>query len=378
MNKIRTVLFLSNFFNHHQKPFSDAMHARFGDGYFFLETCPMTQERKDLGWKQETLPAYVVSSEQLQSDFANFETQIFQADVVIFGSAPYKLIRRRIHAGKLTFRYSEHPLKNGPELHRYPDRFLRWHWLYPQNKQLYLLCASAYAAEDYRKFHLFKDRAYKWGYFPETLQYRDINALIHKKAHHSLIWAARYLDWKHPETALEIARRLKRDGYAFELVMIGNGQLLEQTTHTIRQEGLDDVVRIPGALSPEEVRKYMEQAQIHIFTSDHREGWGAVLNESMNSACVPVVNRDIGAAPFLIKDGENGYLYSGIDGLYQKVRYLLDHPRQREVMGKNAYTTITEEWNAESAAQRLVTLSEHLLTGSNISELYLEGPCSRA
>ena len=49
MKTVKTVVFVSNFFNHHQKPFSDAMFGRIGRNYTFIETGTMTQERKALG-----------------------------------------------------------------------------------------------------------------------------------------------------------------------------------------------------------------------------------------------------------------------------------------------------------------------------------------
>ena len=64
-----------------------------------------------------------------------------------------------------------------------------------------------------------------------------------------------------------------------------------------------------GAMPPEEVRRHMEKADIYLFTSDFNEGWGAVLNESMNSGCAVVASHAIGSVPFLIKNGENGLIY---------------------------------------------------------------------
>ena len=43
-----------------------------------------------------------------------------------------------------------------------------------------------------------------------------------------------------------------------------------------------------GALKPADVRKEMERADIFLFTSDYKEGWGAVLNEAMNARCAIV------------------------------------------------------------------------------------------
>lgn len=373
-----SVIFLSNFFNHHQKPFSDAMYGILGERYHFIETMEMTQERKRMGWGMESLPEYVVTSEMFSRQREEWIQQIDDADAVIFGSAPRGLLRKRIRENKLTFLYSERPLKKGLELHRYPDRLVRWHRWYPQDKNVHLLCASAYTAGDYARFFLFRNRSYKWGYFPATRRYGDVDEMIRTKRNSSLIWVARFLELKHPETAVEIAKRLKRDGYAFALEMIGNGPLLEQMRELVCREGLEDVVSLPGAMTPEEVRKHMEASQIHMFTSDRQEGWGAVLNEAMNSGCASIADRAIGAAPYLIEDGRNGFLYSGIDDLYEKVRYLLDHAQERESMAKAAYVTITEEWNAETAADRFLALAEQLICYPDAPRIVKSGVCSRA
>lgn len=376
--EIKSIIFLSNYFNHHQKPFSDAMCAKLGEGYRFIETELMDEERKNMGWEMETVPSYVVSNEIFHSHRQEYEKQINQADVVVIGSAPNELVKQRIRNNKLVFRYSERPLKRGLELWKYPYRFLRWHQRNPRKKNIYMLCASAYTTGDYAKFLLFQDRCYKWGYFPQTSRYSDVQTLIKEKQRNSLIWVARFIDLKHPEIAVEIGRRLKRDGYDFELNMIGNGQMLDEITQMVKHEGLEDVIHILGAMAPGEVRSHMEKAEVHLFTSDKQEGWGAVLNESMNSACVPVANRAIGSAPYLINDGENGYLYSDADELYEKVKYLLDHKEVRCRMAERAYLTIVEQWNAETAAERFLVLAERILNGEKKPAVFEKDVCSKA
>lgn len=378
MKNAAKVVFLSNYFNHHQKPFSDALFARLGDGYLFIETSSMSAERKALGWGMEQQPAYVVSKQLFRTMEAHYRNLINQADVVIIGSAPNELVKERIKAGKLVFRYSERPLKKGFELWKYPYRFLKWHLMNPPGKNIYMLCASAYTAGDYAKFGLFRNRCYKWGYFTDTKHYTNVCELIANKQRNSLVWVARYIELKHPEIAVEIARRLKADGYTFSLDMIGNGAMLDEITRMVKAEGLDDVVHIRGAMSSEEVRGYMEKAQVHIFTSDRQEGWGAVLNEAMNSACVPIANVDIGSAPFLIEDGVNGFTYRNTDELYEKVKYLLENKHICEEMAHKAYQTIVDEWNAENAAEKLLTLSGKILNGEKNPDICNKGVCSKA
>jgi len=192
-----TVLFLSNYFNHHQKPFCDAMFRLLGESYHFVETEPMDDERKSLGWGGITYPSYVISPEEAFTP----ETQamIDSADAVIIGSAPNSLVKNRIRKGKLVFRYSERPFKKGMEWKKYLPRLVLWNLRTPFWKPVYMLCASAYTASDYAKMGMYLGKCYKWGYFPETKRYEDVDVLIAAKQPGSILWVARFIDWKHPE-----------------------------------------------------------------------------------------------------------------------------------------------------------------------------------
>ena len=130
-------------------------------------------------------------------------------------------------------------------------------------------------------------------------------------------------------------------------------------------------------MSPTDVRNRMEKSQIFIFTSDWNEGWGAVLNEAMNSGCAVVVSHSIGAAPYLIRHGENGYLYSSgnIEELSSLVKSLISNPLKAEDMGTNAYKTITDTWNASVAVTRFYELCSSILSG-NRGVAYSDGPLS--
>ncbi|MBQ9082433.1 MAG: glycosyltransferase, partial [Clostridia bacterium] len=233
-------------------------------------------------------------------------------------------------------------------------------------------------AADYNLHGAFLGKSSKWGYFPETKHY-DIDVLMAQKRPTRILWCGRFLDWKHPEQAIAVAARLKAAGYAFELELIGSGALEQTLRQQIADGGLSDCVRLTGALSPDEVRTRMETAGIYLFTSDFHEGWGAVLNEAMNSGCAVAASHAIGAVPFLVKPGENGQIYrSGdTDALYRKVKFLLDHPETQQMLGRNAYDTIVRLWNAETAAERLLRLTEELRKHGRC-DLYTDGPCSRA
>ena len=47
---VKSLVFVSNFFNHHQKFISDEFVKLLGYGYTFIEMIPMDVERQKLGY----------------------------------------------------------------------------------------------------------------------------------------------------------------------------------------------------------------------------------------------------------------------------------------------------------------------------------------
>lgn len=372
------IAFVSNFYNHHQKPVADELYSMLGDGYHFIETEKISQERLNMGWGRDEKPPYVLQSYTDQTAKENCQRIIDEADVVITGSAPRSLLKTRLKNKKLTFYYSERIYKKKPPVYKYPVHFLKNIKHIIRHRNLYILCASAYTSADYAKVFTFKNKAYKWGYFTAVKEYENVDVLVADKTPNSILWVARMLVLKHPEHAVEVAKRLKADGYDFKLNMIGSGEIEEQIKELIEKESLSDRVEMLGSMKPEEVREYMEKSEIFLFTSDRNEGWGAVLNESMNSACAVVANSAIGSVPFLMKDGENGYMYKDVDGLYNKVKKLLDNAEERKRLSKNAYNTMIEEYNPKNAAKRLLSLCERMLEGEYKPFPFVDGVCSKA
>ena len=373
------VVMILNYYSHHQSALSEALYAETNCNYCFIETEPMEEERKNMGWGGIEKPAFVKQS--YISNEANEECHRIcdEADVVIIGSAPDIFIEERLKQNKLTFRYHERYFKEG-----------RWHILDPRvmyahykkdfryrNKNLYMLCASAYTAPDCRFIGCYKNKTFKWGYFPPVRIYDDADKLLQNKQRASILWTARFIKLKHPEAPLYVAKRLMAEGYDFCLDIIGSGELEDKIRHFIAENGLAGRVRLLGTMSPEKVRENMERAEIFLFTSDRNEGWGAVLNESMNSACAVVASGAIGSVPYLIKDGQNGLVYKdgNLNDLYKKVKFLLDNDQKRKEFGFNAYKTLTDVWNAEVAAKRLLKLIDCIKNGKDVP--FSDGPCSR-
>ncbi len=374
------IVFVSNYFNHHQKSLSEALDKLTDHNFHFVATSKMREERRKFGYGNWELPEYVIEAYTGQDAYTRAMDAIDCTDAVIAGSAPELYLKQYIKSGKLLFRYSERPFKKDASHIKFLPRYIKWHLQNPHSKPIYMLCASAYTCADYAKYGLWKNKFYKWGYFPECKRYENIEKQIAAKEKKTLLWCGRFLDWKHPDDAVKIAAKLRDNGYDFHLNMIGTGEMEMLLSQMIQDNHLEEYVSVLGSMPPENVREHMECAGIYLFTSDKQEGWGAVLNESMNAGCAVVASHAAGAVPFLLKNGENGAIYESgnTEELFQKVKELLDNPDKQERMGAAAYHTITNEWNAEIAAQRLMDLSERILHGEKSPDIYGSGLCSQA
>ncbi len=352
-----------------------------------MQTERMEEHRIRMGWNSAEQPEYVSCYYEEPEACRRL---IADCDMVIFGGTDDEsYIKERLASGKPVIRMSERLYKTG-QWKAVSPRGLRKkyqdHTRY-RRAQVYLLCAGAYVPSDFHIVRAYPDKMFRWGYFPETRHY-DIEELLAAKGYGGeqgvgkkpyLLWAARMIDWKHPELALETARHLKDRGLDFHMDIIGDGDLKGGMEELQRRYGLTENVRLLGYQAPGDVRRYMEQADIFLFTSDRQEGWGAVANEAMNSGCALIAGHMIGAAPYLIKNGENGFLYR--DGkreqLFARTERLVRDRQLCRRLGENAYGTITGLWNAENAAEQLFKLMRSILQGEELLPPK-EGPCSRA
>lgn len=308
---------------------------------------------------------------------------INEADVVRMTNCPVEWVRERIEKGKLTFYSGERYFKHPYLLH---NPFVLWRlkkrWKQLDYPNMRILCQSAYLPNDMQHFGDFRERCYKFAYihqFPRM----NVNELMKAKHHDKLrlFWCARFLDWKHPELPVKVAEKLIESGRTdFEITMVGANtlKLWHETKSMVESSGLSNYITLTGGISNAEVLSRMRASNVFLFTSDRNEGWGVVLNEAMSSGCACVAADEIGATPFLLKDGENGLVFKSksIKSLYEKVVELYDHPEQCQYFGRKAFETISGLWSAENVARRLVDLSQSILNGKEIE--YKDGPCSKA
>ncbi len=381
------LIFVSNYFNHHQQHMSERLYTlcqEAGGSYTFLQTEAMEEERVRMGWGEAFRSTPYLANYRDNPEV--YQKQIDDADAVIFGGTDEECyIQNRLKSGRPIWRYSERLYKSGRYKFVSPrglrKKFLD-HTRYGGSR-VYLLCAGAYVAGDFRLVAAYPGKKFRFGYYPECRQY-DAEALFNGKQFRcsgtvSIFWAARMIALKHPEIPIKLARALKDAGYQFTLTMAGGGVMEESMQAYAKELQVEDRINFVGNQNPDKVREYMENCDIYLATSDYREGWGAVINEAMNSGCAVVANKAMGAAPYLIEQGQNGFYYRNghFNELLEYVERLMKDASLREQIGRAAYETVRDLWNGDLAAERLFACMSAELKGEKLPQ-FEAGPMSKA
>ena len=376
------IVFISNALDHIQLPLCDEFYLQTNGNFYYIATAQSSAIRSDITSTDinKTKP-YVIRPYEDEEQKETAKKLINEADAVILGTAPEAYVRDRIKNNKLTFRYMERLYKTPFKINNFPRRVVSafiHHTRYQKNN-LHLLCAGAYAAYDHELFGNYRNKRYIWGYFPKFNEYNVNQLLAHKKNNCTveIIWVGRFVGLKHPEQVINLAKHLKSRGIHFHINMIGYGEMLDECKKSVKKLGLPEV-DILGSKSPSEVREYMDKANILLFTSDREEGWGAVVNEGMNSLCAVVASAAAGVSPYLICDGENGFLYDckNQNSLNRKIEKLIKDENFRVELAKRGYETVRDFWNPQNAAGSCITLIDSILNKKE--NPIKKGPCSLA
>lgn len=376
------ITFVSNYLTHHQIPFCKAMEKYIGDDFKFISTMPMEVDRLQGGWKLDDDYNFEFKSYVSRENRKAALNLINDSDIIITGSAADDISNYVYSHAKILFLFSERILKTG-RYHALSPRAIRNLKMLRKklkNARVYVLCASAYTAGDYMIFNAFKNSYYKWGYFPGLREY-EIDRLVKEKRESrvKILWCGRLLDWKRCDLAISVVCKLISNKYDVSMDIVGDGPEKERLEKLAADLHVEKRVIFHGSVNKEYVRGFMEKANIFLFTSDFREGWGAVLNEAMNSGCAVVASHAAGSTPYLIKDGYNGLIFKNgsISDLYGKTKRLVADREYCENIGINAYGTIKNIWNADEAAKRFLKLCECTLRGNRM-DIFKNGPCSKA
>ena len=156
---------------------------------------------------------------------------------------------------------------------------------------------------------------------------------------------------------VQAAAKLKAEGRAFELVLVGDGPLRQEIERLGHELGLNGCLRITGMVSNERVRQELLGSRAMVLPS-FAEGLPVVAMEAL-ALGRPVVTTQIAGIPELVQPGVCGWLVppGSINALVTAMREVLEaSPESLMRMGEAGAARVAEQHDVSKEAAKLVAL----------------------
>ncbi|MGN8131190.1 glycosyltransferase [Paenarthrobacter sp. 22069] len=157
---------------------------------------------------------------------------------------------------------------------------------------------------------------------------------IEPHANPTVLFAGRLAEEKHVDVLIEAIGKTPPE-LNVHLEIVGGGDVRSALEELVRRLGLSDRVKFLGLASDDELRTAYIRADLFCMPGT-AELQSLVTLEAM-SASTPVVLADAMALPHLVRDGENGYLFTpnDSDDLAKKITQVLELPQEEQrAMGR--------------------------------------------
>ena len=182
-------------------------------------------------------------------------------------------------------------------------------------------------------------------------------ALNRPGSENRLICVGRLCEQKGQLLLIEAARQLSERGTKFELVLAGDGEMRGEIETLIARYKLQNMVRITGWISSDQVRDEILAARALVLPS-FAEGLPVVIMEAM-SLGRPVISTYVAGIPELIATNEQGWLVPAGDvgALASAMQACLDAPPETiSRMGEASRARVLERHDVDKEAAKLAEL----------------------
>lgn len=159
-------------------------------------------------------------------------------------------------------------------------------------------------------------------------------------------FVAGFVDYKGIWDVLDTAVSLKKKGYKFEIHIWGP----KQTNAPIIERDIQDVIKLRGLYSPEEIWQVYEEMDVLLMPSRWNEPYGRVTQEAA-TAKVPSIATRIGGITEQIRDGIDGLLFNYLDreDLEKQMTKVIENPD----LIKKFISNLWEVINTKDAVQQI-------------------------
>jgi glycosyltransferase involved in cell wall biosynthesis len=174
--------------------------------------------------------------------------------------------------------------------------------------------------------------------------------VIEPHANPTVVFVGRLAEEKHIDVLINAVSKTPPE-LNVHLEIVGGGEVRPALEAQAKRLGLENRVRFLGLASDEELRETYIKADLFCMPGT-AELQSLVTLEAM-SASTPVVLADAMALPHLVRDGENGYLFTpnDSDDLAKKITRILELPAEERAAMGQASRRMVEPHSLEGTLQ---------------------------
>ncbi len=171
------------------------------------------------------------------------------------------------------------------------------------------------------------------------------------------LYAAKLIPRKNP---LDVVRAFEAMPDGALLCMAGDGQLRNILESYVLEKGMKSV-RFLGFIGQNPLAELYAAADVFVLPSSY-ETWGLVVNEAMCFGLPIVCSDAVGAAPDLVINGQNGFVYrSGdVEGLREALTRLAKDEGLRTRFGRASLERI-HRWTVDQSAEGIVAALQYVV-----------------
>ncbi len=182
-----------------------------------------------------------------------------------------------------------------------------------------------------------------------------------------ILMCGRFVEKKGFEYGIRAFAKLGKIHKNIALTLIGDGKLRKKMENLVDSLNLSHRVQFLGMLPHEEVQREMEVSDIFlspnlVARNGDKEGIPNTIKEAMATG-LPVVSTYHAGIPELVIDKKTGFLVpeKDVDGLVDRLEYLIAHPELWEKLGAQGREVVEEKFNLSTQVRKLEKIYRSLL-----------------
>ena len=209
----------------------------------------------------------------------------------------------------------------------------------------------------------------------DTTKFVPIERKLHAKRKVQLVSIARLVEKKGVQYGIRAVSRVIETFPNIEYLIIGDGPLRGSLELLIQELHVGEHIHLLGWKEQEAIIDIMRNTDILLVPSvtsrnGNQEGIPVVLMEALAQG-IPVVSTYHSGIPELVQEGKSGLLVPehDVDGLVEKLEYLLTQPERWPEMGKEGRRHVENHYEINKLNDRLVEVFQQLLQDGNSQTL---------